>query len=109
MNGGTVGDEEGEYTFTGGRGNSVMDYVIGKEGIRKNVRRVYIGEKIDSDHHPVEIWIKGEGRKRKENKGKKKVKGWREVWTEEGKRKFERRLKKKGIGGEKVGLGINKE
>lgn len=41
LNGGTVEDEEGEYTFTGGRGNLVIDYVIGEEGIRKK-RKVYI-------------------------------------------------------------------
>lgn len=29
FNGRVKGDEEGEYTFTGGKGNTVIDYVMG--------------------------------------------------------------------------------
>lgn len=80
LNGGTVGDEEGEYTFTGGKGNLVIDYVIGEKGIRKNVERVYIREKIDSDHHLVKIWIKGKGGKERKVEERKRLKagGWYE-------------------------------
>jgi len=34
LNGSIEGDEGGEYIFTGGRGNSVIDYMIGNEEIR---------------------------------------------------------------------------
>lgn len=75
MNGKTIGDEEGEYTFTERRGNSVINYVIGEERTRKKVERLYIGEKVDSDRHPVKIWIKREGGKEKEKRKETKVKG----------------------------------
>lgn len=110
LNRGTVRDEKMEYIFTGGRGNSVIDYVLGEEGIRKKVKRlyiIYIEERVNSDHHQVEVWIKREKEKKKEGGGEKKVKGWRGVWTEKRSKKFERRIKEKRIDSEKVGLEIN--
>lgn len=74
LNGKTIGDEEGEYTFTEGRGNSVINYVIKEERTRKKVERLYIGEKVNSDRHPVEIWIKRKGGKEKEKRRKKRLK-----------------------------------
>lgn len=52
------GDEEGEWTFTGGRGNIVIDYVIGNEENRERIRNLRIRNKVDSDHHPVEVEFK---------------------------------------------------
>lgn len=74
LNGSTKGDEKGEYTYTGGKGNTVIDYVIGDERIREEVVRLEVGEETDSDHHPVVCWIKGavKGRKEKVKKGSKK-------------------------------------
>lgn len=48
MNGNIKGDKEGELTYTGERGESVIDYVIGDERIREEVRRVVVEEKVDS-------------------------------------------------------------
>jgi len=49
----------------------VIDYVIGDEGTR-SLREMKIGEKVDSDHHPLEIWVEGETqRKRKKDKEQK--------------------------------------
>lgn len=40
FNGNVRGDEEGEYTFTGGRGNTVIDYVLVRERVeRMRIRR----------------------------------------------------------------------
>lgn len=75
-NGLLKGDEEGQYT--GSRGSSVIDYVIGVEVTRKKVRRVVIGEKVDSDHHPIEVTIEGgnlDRRKKKVRSGR----AWRGV------------------------------
>ncbi|XP_011879508.1 PREDICTED: uncharacterized protein LOC105568414, partial [Vollenhovia emeryi] len=80
LNGDTKGDEEGEYTFTGGRGNTVIDYVIGGEDLRGKVESLRIGDKIDSDHHPLEIQVKGEQLNRKEGGWSKRNRG---VWNEE--------------------------
>lgn len=49
-----------------------------------------IGDRIDSDYHPVEVWMKGrEARK----VGKSKLrKVWRGIWDEEGRDLFRRKL-----------------
>ena len=60
LNGNEEGDEEGEWTYTGGRGNSVIDYVLGNEEMREGVERMEVGERIDSDHHPVIVCLRGE-------------------------------------------------
>lgn len=39
LNGNVEGDEEGEWTYTGGRGNSMIDYVLGNEETRIKVER----------------------------------------------------------------------
>lgn len=51
LNGNVEGDEEGEWTYTGGRGSSVIDYVLEKEDTRERVKRMEVGERVDSDHH----------------------------------------------------------
>lgn len=53
LNGNIRGDEEGEWTYTGGRGDSVIDYVLGDERTRERVREVRVEEKVDSDHRPI--------------------------------------------------------
>jgi len=55
---GVVGVEEGEFTFTGRKGNTVIDYVLGDEEMKERVVSLKIGERIDSDHQPVVVRIK---------------------------------------------------
>jgi len=59
-------------TFTGVKGNTVIDYVLGDEEIKGKVERLRIAERVDSDHHPIEVWIRGqegeENGKEKENR-----------------------------------------
>lgn len=59
------GDEEGEFTFTEGKENTVIDLVIDDREVKQRVELVWmvIGDRIDSDHHPVKVWIKGKGEK----------------------------------------------
>lgn len=64
-NGATLGDEKDEFTFTGGKGNTVIDYVIGDDEARDRVLKMKIGDKIDSDHPPLKIWMKGEVKRKK--------------------------------------------
>ncbi|XP_067212233.1 golgin subfamily A member 6-like protein 6 [Linepithema humile] len=94
LNGCTEGKEEGEYTFTGRKGNTVIDYVIADEDTRGKIKRLRIEDNIESDHQPVEVWVKGEGQrqkgKRSGNRGKGKI--WRGVWNEEGCNKFKQRI-----------------
>jgi len=82
LNGNIKGDEDGEYTYTGSRGNTVIDYVLGNEGLRERTERVEIGEDIVSDHHPVICWIREEGKWEKEKNTRQG--GKRGIWNEEG-------------------------
>jgi len=66
LNGCTKGVEKGEYTFTRGKGNTVIVYVLRDEEIRGRIESV--GDRVDSDHHSLEVWIK-ERESRKARKG----------------------------------------
>lgn len=46
FNGCGKGDEEGEWTYAGGRGESVLDYVIGDEEVWGRVERVRVENRI---------------------------------------------------------------
>lgn len=72
------GDEEVEYTFTGGKGDTVIDLVLGDREVRDRVEKLMVGDSVESDHHPLEVWMKGDGEGRME-KGKKRE-GCRGVW-----------------------------
>lgn len=56
----------------------MIDYVIGDKRIKDKVKRLEIRDKIDSDHQPVELWIKEEKWRREEMR-REKIKSCREV------------------------------
>jgi len=74
----------------GGRGESVIDYVLVNEEIREEVEKLEVEDSIESDH-PIVIWLKEEKRVRGEEK-----EGRREYLEENGMRKEEKLLEKKG-------------
>ncbi|XP_024893159.1 golgin subfamily A member 6-like protein 2, partial [Temnothorax curvispinosus] len=86
FNGNVKGDEEGEFTFTGGRGGTVIDYIIGEGEVREKIVSMVVGERVDSDHHPLEIIV----RREEEEEGRRG--GWKKrsrgVWNEEGAKRF---------------------
>lgn len=90
-NGNMKEDEEGEYTFIG-KGNTVIDYVIGSWESRDKIEELTIGRKVDSDHLPIEIRLKGKEEWR-EKKGIRR-KCWRSVWDEEECQEFEKRMRR---------------
>lgn len=92
FNGNIKGDEEGEFTFTGGKGCTVIDYVMGSIDVRDNVKELRVGDRIESDHHPMMVTIEGKSR------GKREA-GWvgerrigRGVWNEQGIKEFRERM-----------------
>ncbi|KAL6417803.1 hypothetical protein ACFW04_012524 [Cataglyphis niger] len=89
FNGCTKGDIEGEWTYTGGSGNSVIDYAMGDEDTRMQVGEVEVGDNIDSDHHPIIVRIKG-GDKIRLGRKERTSKKW--VWSQEGKDEFRKAL-----------------
>lgn len=74
--------EEGDWTCTGGRGESVIDYVLVAEKGRKGIRRMEVAENVD--HRPVVVWLKK--RRERVDRG---VERERYSWSREG----EERLK----------------
>ncbi|EFN63364.1 hypothetical protein EAG_05382 [Camponotus floridanus] len=84
--GGKGGEEEGDDG-----GDHEKDRSGGDRLVEEEVERMRIGDKVDSDHHPIEIWIREEVRMRGGRKGEKG--DGRVVWDEEGRRIFKRKMK----------------
>ncbi|EZA50989.1 hypothetical protein X777_10537 [Ooceraea biroi] len=103
MNGAKEGDEEGEMTFMGGRGEMVIDYIIGDRKAWERVVRMEVGGEVDSDHQSVSVWIdrdeeEGEGRERKEE-----VKWVEGVdWTRDAGEEFRKRTEECKVGDGRV-------
>ena len=77
--------------------------MIGNEDTRERVERLEVGDRVDSDHHPVVIWVKGGGR---EEGGTGKIGAGRNErrgnWTQEGRVEFMRsfgirEVRKRGV------------
>lgn len=86
--------EEGEFTHTGGRGETVIDYALGGREIIDKIEKLEI---------PVIIWIKGKNKKEKRRKEEKREKR-RERWDEERRERFRKEMGKVGRG-EGKGMG----
>ena len=85
-NGNVAGDEEGEFTYVGARGATVIDYVILSTESVGEVDRFEVGDRIESDHQPLCLYLKGgtiSRRSREDRKKRKVIK-----WEEESIRKF---------------------
>lgn len=71
------GDKEGEYTFTDGGGNAVIDYIMRSGETKERIREMRVGYRVDSDNQPLEIVKKEVEKWRKKSK---KVKEGGEVY-----------------------------
>jgi len=96
LNGVMKGDEKGEYTYVSQRGCSVIDYVIVNDNGMEIVNSFKVGERVDSDHMPLSVELRGNGRKEEEEteeeqdqEGKRIVKI---CWDEEAIKLYERRM-----------------
>lgn len=67
----------------GGRGESVIDYGIRDNRSREKIKRLVVGERVDSDHYPVIMNIE-----QREEKGK--------MGTEKRKKNRKRNCRRKG-------------
>ncbi|XP_024884581.1 trichohyalin-like [Temnothorax curvispinosus] len=99
-NGNMRGDEEGEWTYSGGRGTSVVDYMVVNREAWDRVIKLTIGERVESDHQPLEVEIRG-GVERLEEEMQKKTK---EViqWDEESIKKYKEKAEEVEVEGEEV-------
>lgn len=64
LNGNTEGDEEGELTFIGGKGNSVIDYVIIYPLVKEEIKCFKVETGTESDRLPLMVEIYGENWRR---------------------------------------------
>ncbi|XP_011858385.1 PREDICTED: golgin subfamily A member 6-like protein 22 [Vollenhovia emeryi] len=98
LNGGERGDWEGNWTYSGGIGESVIDYVIVEQESEEEIERMEIVDKIDSDHQPIVAWLKGHKNKEARRKRTERE-GGRGIWDEEGREPFRDKLGEIGTGG----------
>lgn len=89
MNGTVEGDEEEKITYTGGRGKTVIDYLLGNGEVMEVVVKMEIGEEVDSVHHPVVMWLKG-GYEEKRKKIREEERRGR--WDEEGRENIKKEV-----------------
>ncbi|KAH0820667.1 hypothetical protein GEV33_002124 [Tenebrio molitor] len=91
LNGNCIGDEKGEYTYIGSRGETVIDYVMVNEEAWDEIEEFKVGERVESDHMPLEVRTKGREKERSMKDVKRKI--VKNIWTEEGKEKYRARLR----------------
>lgn len=58
LNGNVMGDENGEITYLGAQGESVIDYFISNYEALEEVSHVKVLSSSDSDHFPLELVLK---------------------------------------------------
>ncbi|CAD6229117.1 GSCOCG00012085001-RA-CDS, partial [Cotesia congregata] len=92
-NGSIKGDEEGEWTFVGERGCSVIASVLSNNKLQEKIMEVKVEERVESDHMPVVAGIRVK-RDRSGGRRKRAVNGTtRGIWSKESTRKFEEEFK----------------
>ncbi|XP_039311970.1 uncharacterized protein LOC120359229 [Solenopsis invicta] len=94
FNGNIEGDRQGEWTFTEGRGESVIDYVVGSVETKEMVNRMEIRDCVDSD--PLVVWIGGNEGNQFERGGGSTRRRW--VWLEKGIEDFREALGELPVG-----------
>lgn len=71
---GSNGEESEEWTYVGGKGESLIDYVV-VNGRAEDIQGVRIGDRIESNHLPIEMTLQGPaiGRREEEEEEKETV------------------------------------
>lgn len=85
LNGNMTGDEEGELTFVGKQGETVIDYVWIEEENLEEVTNFEILWEGGSDHLPMVVDLKGKGVRKERNRTEYREV---EVWSDEATAKF---------------------
>lgn len=89
LNGNMEGDEEGEFTFIGAQGNSVIDYILADTKMKEEIQNFRIDERVESDLLPMVVEIYGDLTQEKQTEEQLK-----EIWTEEGRRFYQEEINK---------------
>lgn len=62
--------------------DTVIDYVVGNGEVRDKVAYMRIGDRVDLDHQPMEVTLKGRGQRGRGGKNERRM--WKGVWDREG-------------------------
>ncbi|XP_066590571.1 trichohyalin-like [Prorops nasuta] len=90
-NGRIEGDREGDFTYVGHMGRSVIDYVVGDRRTRRGIKGMEIEVRTESDHLPLVVETKG----KREREVRRGGKGWIEKgWGERVKEEYRKRTEK---------------
>lgn len=102
LNGNKEGDEQGEWTFTGTLGSSVIDYAICNAEAWEEIEKFKVGERTESDHMPLEIVLQASAEvgKGQETEGEEELEI--EGWSTKGATLYKENLRKRKA--EKVGI-----
>ena len=93
LNGTIAGDEEGEYTYTGGRGETVIDYVLGDGNTTRGIERMEVGYNVESDHRPLVVTVKtGEKERRKKEERERTIGSGK--WLQRMREVYEKRMER---------------
>ncbi|KAJ3660702.1 hypothetical protein Zmor_005140 [Zophobas morio] len=96
LNGNKEGDEEGEWTYVGARGESIIDYGIVNEEAWEEIESFKVGERVESDHMPLEIKIKAKEQEyEKQERRNERKELEKRIWDEEEIQRYRSRLEKK--------------
>ncbi|XP_066585584.1 golgin subfamily A member 6-like protein 25 [Prorops nasuta] len=88
INGRVQGDREGEFTYVGHMGRSVIDYVVGDRRTRLGIKRMEVEIRTESDHLPLIVSLKERRREVRRKEGVKATRGWGEGMREKYKKRM---------------------
>lgn len=91
LNGNMEGDGEGEFTFIGAQGNSVIDYILADTKMKEEIQNFRIDERVESNHLPMVVEIYGD--LTQEQQTEEQLKEIR-IWTEEGRKFYQEKINK---------------
>ena len=97
LNGKCEGDREGNFTWTGKDGGSVIDYLIVTDERQTIIKRMKIKIRVKSDHLFIAIKIRSEKRNNNHSGNGKETESQeleiRLMWKEKSKEEYEKRLR----------------
>lgn len=90
LNGCEEVQETGEWTYIGEQGKSVIDYVIVNSEARFKIKSLEVGDRIESDHLPLIVQMKGGRTAERERDEEREIKV--SDWSEEGIEHFQNNM-----------------
>ncbi len=95
LNGNWEGDWEGEFTYVGHMGSTVVDYGIVNGVGKDKIKQMCVGKRVESDHQPVIMVVEGRSEEEHIGEGEEERKYLKEyAWTEHNIKEYKEKLRK---------------